>query len=163
MVKVGDTYKCDKTRLWDNKGDYLSKGQLTLLNLGPRSSSYGEKYVLVRDCKGAEGWNHIEDFITYKQGEKYSGKPDNIRRQWMTMEQLKSARAAERVEKQEEAAASSSSSKAAVPAARRPAPPPVKRSRGMFQDPNDLDFFGGPPQPRDRGLGNGEFSSRHRR
>lgn len=160
MVKVGDTYNCHKTRLWANKGGYLSRGQLTLLNLGPQPDSmYGEKYVLVRDSQGAEGWNPIGNFIHYKQGEKYSGKSDNIRRQWMTMEQLKSARAAERVEKQKEAAASSSSN-AAVPAARRPAPPPVKRSRGMFQDPSELDLLGEPPQPRDRGLGIGEFSSR---
>lgn len=102
MVKVGDTFKCDKITLvgkekatptmYGCESKSFSKGVFTLLDLGPppwRNVWY-DHYVKAKDCNGTEGWIDIKDFDSYKRGYKYS--PDGIIKRWMSSDQLKQGR-----------------------------------------------------------------------
>lgn len=154
MVRVGDTYKCDKSRIprTENYDSYLSKGKFTLLNLGPRypNSSYFDDSILVKDCNGVEAWASFAKFISYKRGQR--GMPNGIAKQWMTREQLTSARAraAERQAAAAAAAASSSTSNAAAPAD-APVSGTILGSPSLSSDVSGSD-------PRQEREGDGELS-----
>lgn len=159
MVKVGDTFTCDKISLEGAPDDYLdhydkkafSKGVFTLLDLGPptwksRYSSY-QHYVKVKDRTGTEGWINIKDFDSYRRGYKY--RPEGIIKRWISYDQLRKERnrrderkEARRIEKEGEKEKEN----------QKEAPSSTQRSLLAHLKPKDRTASGGSTS-RDSGIG----------